>query len=82
MKLSFALGSHGFTPDSLECTSFVSMDMVGEAVLITAIHLELKAQVPGIGEALFNTCTEDAKTDHPMRRALKSVTFALSATLA
>jgi osmotically inducible protein OsmC len=82
MKLSFVLGHHGIRPDSLECTSTVTMDKVGEAMLITAIHMDLKAQVPGIDEALFNTCTEDAKTDHPMRRALKSVTFALSATLA
>lgn len=81
MKLSFVLGNHGFTPDSLECTATVTMDKVGEAMLITAIHLDLKAKVPGIDEALFNTCTEDAKANCPISQALKSVPITMSAKL-
>ncbi len=81
MKLSFVLGNHGFTPESLECTATVTMDKVGEAMLITGIHLDLKAMVPGIDEALFKTCTEDAKTKCPISQALKSVPITLSAKL-
>lgn len=81
MKLSFVLGNHGFTPERLECTSTVTMDKVGDAMLITAIHLDLKAKVPGIDSALFKTCTEDAKANCPISQALKSVPISLSAVL-
>lgn len=81
MKLSFVLGNHGFTPERLECTSTVTMDKVGEAMLITAIHLDLTAKVPGIDQALFNTCTEDAKANCPISQALKSVPITLTAKL-
>lgn len=81
MKLSFVLGNHGFTPARLECTSTVTMDKVGDAMLITAIHLDLKADLPGIDAALFNACTEDAKANCPISQALKSVPISMSAAL-
>jgi len=44
MKLSFELGSAGFIPESLEATSYVTL----EDGTITQSHLILKAKVPGI----------------------------------
>lgn len=81
MKLSFVLGNHGFTPERLECTSTVTMDKVGDAMLITGIHLDLTATVPGIDQALFTTCTDDAKANCPISQALKSVPITMSAKL-
>ena len=80
MKLSFVLGNHGFTPEKLECTSTVTMDKVGEAMLIVGIHLDLKAQVPGIDAEMFKTCTEDAKANCPISQLVK-VPVTMSASL-
>ena len=80
MKLSFVLGNHGFTPEMLECTSTVTMDKVGEAMLVVGVHLDLKAKVPGIDAATFKACTQDAKANCPISK-LMSVPVTLSAAL-
>lgn len=80
MKLSFVLGNHGFTPEKLECTSTVTMDKVGEAMLVVGVHLDLKAKVPGIDAATFKASTEDAKANCPISK-LMSVPVTLSAAL-
>ena len=66
MKLSFVLGGAGFTPESLEVTSTVSL----EDGTIKSSHLELKAKVPGIDDGKFKECAEDAKASCPVSKAL------------
>jgi lipoyl-dependent peroxiredoxin len=66
MKLSFILGGAGFTPESLEVTSTVTL----EDGTIKSSHLELKAKVPGISADKFNECAEDAKANCPVSKAL------------
>ena len=66
MKLSFVLGAAGFTPDSLEVTSTVSL----EDGVITSSHLALKAKVPGISQEKFDECAADAKLNCPVSKAL------------
>ena len=66
MKLSFVLGGAGFTPESLEVTSTVSL----EDGTIKSSHLELKAKVPGIDDSKFKECAEDAKASCPVSKAL------------
>jgi osmotically inducible protein OsmC len=68
MKLSFVLGGAGFTPDSLEVTSTVSL----EDGTITSSHLVLKASIPGITEEKFKECAEDAKANCPVSKVLKA----------
>lgn len=67
MKLSFVLGGAGFTPDSLECTSTVTL----EDGTITSSKLQLKAKVPGISKEKFDECAADAKANCPVSKALK-----------
>jgi len=67
MKLSFVLGGAGFTPDSIEATSTVTLDNG----VITGSHLEVKAKVPGISAEKFKECAEDAKANCPVSKALK-----------
>jgi osmotically inducible protein OsmC len=81
MKLSFVLGNHGFTPDELHCTCEILMGPVTGGTGIVGIHLDLKAKVPGIDQATFATCTEDAKVNCPISQVLKSVPITLSAEL-
>lgn len=66
MKLSFVLGAAGFTPESLEATSTVSLD----DGVITSSNIVLNAKVPGIDAAKFKECAEDAKANCPVSKAL------------
>jgi lipoyl-dependent peroxiredoxin len=77
MKLSFILGGAGFTPDSLEVTSTVSL----EDGVIKSSNLVLKASIPGISEEKFKECAEEAKTTCPVSKAL-NMEITLEASLA
>ena len=78
MKLSFILGKAGFTPKELATEAKVTLDAPG----ITAIHLELKANIPGITREQFQTAAEDAKENCPVSKALSSVPITMNITLA
>jgi osmotically inducible protein OsmC len=68
MKLSFVLGAAGFTPDSIETSSTVTIDNG----TITGSHLVVKAKVPGISKEKFEECAADAKTNCPVSKALNT----------
>lgn len=76
MKLSFVLGAAGFTPDSIETTSVVSL----EDGVIKSSQLTVKASVAGISEDRFLECAEEAKTNCPVSKAL-NVQITIDATL-
>jgi osmotically inducible protein OsmC len=64
MKLSFVLGSAGYTPETLETTCTITL---GDGA-ITESHLALKAKVPGITKEKFDECVADAKTNCPISK--------------
>ncbi|MBS1949190.1 MAG: OsmC family protein [Bacteroidetes bacterium] len=68
MKLSFVLQAAGFTAESLDVTSTVTL---GDGV-ITSSDLVLKAKVPGISEAKFKDAAEDAKQNCPISKSLNT----------
>ncbi len=68
MKLSFVLGAAGFTPETLEATATVSLDDGS----ITSSNIVLKATVPGIDEAKFKECADDAKANCPISKLLNT----------
>ena len=68
MKLSFVLGGAGFTPDSLDVTSTVTLDNGA----ITSSHLVLKASIPGISPEKFKEAAEDAKANCPVSKVLNA----------
>ena len=68
MKLSFVLQGAGFTPESLEVTSTVSID----EGTITSSELVLKARIPGISQEKFLESAEDAKANCPVSKLLNS----------
>jgi len=76
MKLSFVLGAAGFTPESIETTSVVSL----EEGVIKSSQLTVKASVPGISEDQFLQCAEDAKANCPVSKALNAQ-ITMNATL-
>src|SRR3954453_17309170 len=66
MKLTFSLGSAGFTPESLETTAYVTL----EEGTITQSRLALKAKVPGISKEKFEECAQEAQRSCPVSKLL------------
>jgi len=66
MKLSFVLGAAGFTPTSIETACTVNLE--GGAIIES--HLDIKAVVPGIDNAKFQECAEEAKATCPISKSL------------
>lgn len=78
MALSLILGKEGYTPDSLEATSEVTMD--ADKLEITASHLTLKAKIPNIDHDKFMECANAAKDNCPVSKAL-NLNISLDANL-
>ena len=80
MALAFALQGAGFTPDSLETTSTITLDPSSWAPTITQSALVLKAKIPGITSEKFQELAKGAEQGCPVSRVLKAE-ITLDATL-
>lgn len=80
MALAARLGEAGFTPALLETRAEVDLSLDG-GPRFSRIHLQLRAQVPGIGDERFREIAEDAKGNCPVSQALSAVPIELDATL-
>lgn len=77
MKLSFVLGAAGYTPESIEATSTISLNN-GK---IESSKLVVQAKVPGISVEKFQECVDEAKRECPVSKALSSLEITASAQL-
>ena len=59
MKLSFVLNAAGFTADTIDVNSTITL----EGGNITNAHLVVKVTVPGIDQEKFDECMEDVKAN-------------------
>jgi osmotically inducible protein OsmC len=80
MAFSAELGKAGFTPESIETTAVVTLDMHDKPT-VTKIHLTTKAKIPGIDKAKFDEISKGAKEGCPISRLLKAAEITLDATL-
>ena len=80
MALSAQLGTMGLTPERIATTASVSLDKVGEGFAITAVHLTVKAKVPGADAPQFQTAANNAKAGCPVSKVLNA-TITMEATL-
>lgn len=80
MALSGEITKAGLTPDSIETTALLTLD-VHPAPTITKIHLTTKAKIPGIDKAKFDELAHSAEVNCPVSRVLKAATITLDATL-
>ena len=80
MALAFGLQGAGITPDSLDVTAIVTLDVSGQAPTITSSHLVLKAKIPGITNEKFLEFAKGAEQGCPISRVLKAE-VSLEATL-
>jgi lipoyl-dependent peroxiredoxin len=81
MALSLILGEAGLTAEHMETTAEVTLDKVDDGYAITAVHLTLKAKIPGADQAKFDKLTAMAKAGCPVSKLLNA-RITLDATLA
>ena len=80
MALAFGLQGAGITPDSLEVTATVTLDVSSGTPTITESHLDLKGKIPGITNEKFQEFAKGAEQGCPVSRVLKAQ-VSLTATL-
>jgi lipoyl-dependent peroxiredoxin len=72
MALSAQLGTMNFTPQSLQTTAALSLEKLDAGWTISKIHLDLRARIPGITQAAFESAAESAKANCPVSRLFKA----------
>ena len=80
MALSMILGDAGLKADSIDTTAEVTLDKQDDGFAITAVHLVLKAKVPGATQQQFDELTTKAKEGCPVSKVLNA-NITLDATL-
>ncbi|MBM1181994.1 osmotically inducible protein OsmC [Pseudomonas lundensis] len=80
MALSMILGEAGLTAESIDTTAEVTLVKQDDGFAITAVHLVLKAKVPGATQQQFDELTTKAKEGCPVSKVLKAE-ITLDATL-
>jgi osmotically inducible protein OsmC len=80
MALSAQLGNAGITPESIDTTATVNLEKTDAGFTITAVHLDVKARVPGADKAAFDKAANDAKAGCPVSRVLNAA-ITMNATL-
>ncbi|MCI8208770.1 osmotically inducible protein OsmC [Pseudomonas sp. S25] len=80
MALSMILGGENLTAESIDTTADVTLDQVDGGFAITAVHLTLKAKVPGATQEQFDKLTAAAKEGCPVSKVLNAK-ITLDATL-
>ena len=83
MALSGDLGGAGFTPDEISTTAKVTVEpkQGGGGFVISGIHLDTVAKVPGVSDADFQRIAEGTKAGCPVSTALRAVPITLTAKL-
>lgn len=83
MAFSNVLAEAGFTPEGVETTAHVTLEMTDEdEPAITEIALHTEAEVPGIDNETFQQYATAAKEGCPVSKALAGTEITLDAKLA
>jgi lipoyl-dependent peroxiredoxin len=72
MALSVQLGNAGLTADRIDTQATVSFEKLEQGWTVTAVHLDVKADVPGTNAATFEKIANDAKLGCPISRLLNA----------
>ena len=72
MALSKELGEAGMTAERIETRADVTLDKQAGGFAITAVHLSLRAKIPGADRAAFEKAVENAKTGCPVSKVLNA----------
>jgi lipoyl-dependent peroxiredoxin len=80
MALSLILGQAKLTAEQMDTSAKVTLEQVEGGYAISAVHLTLKAKIPGADQATFEKLTGMAKAGCPVSKLLKAE-ITLDATL-
>jgi len=72
MALSAELGKAGMTAESIDTTAKLTLDKTDAGFSITAVHLDVKATIPGADKARFDEAAQNAEKGCPVSRVLKA----------
>ncbi len=72
MALSAELGKAGLTAENIRTEAAVTLEKSGEGFAITAVHLDLRAKVPGAERAAFEQAANAAKEGCPVSKLLNA----------
>jgi len=81
MALSLILGEAKLVAEQMDTSAKVTLEKVADGFSITAVHLTLKAKVPGADNAQFQELAAKAKAGCPVSK-LFNTNITLDATLA
>ena len=80
MALSLILGEAKLVAEQMDTSARVTLEKVEDGFSITAVHLSLKAKVPGADDATFQALAAKAKAGCPVSKLFKAE-ITLEATL-
>lgn len=80
MALSGQLGAAKLTAERIATTATVKLEKSDAGFTVTAVHLDVKAKVPGADKSAFDTAAENAKKGCPISRLLNAK-ITMTATL-
>jgi lipoyl-dependent peroxiredoxin len=80
MALSGQLGAVKLTPESINTAATVTIEKQGDGFTITAVHLDVRAKVPGASVEAFNAAAKKAKEGCPVSKVLNA-TITMDAVL-
>lgn len=80
MALSLILGQAGLTAEQMDTSAKVTLEQVEGGFAITAVHLTIKARIPGTDAATFADLAGKAKAGCPVSKLMKAE-ITLDATL-
>ncbi len=72
MAFSGQLGNAGMTAQSIDTKATLTMEKTEAGFTVTAIHLDVKAKIPGGDKAAFQKAAEEAKKNCPISRLLNT----------
>ncbi len=72
MALSAQLGGAGITPEQISTQAAVSLEKVDAGFAITAVHLTVRARIPGADQAKFMEAANAAKAGCPVSKVLNA----------
>ena len=80
MALSLILGEAKLVAERMDTTARVTLEQVDGGYAITAVHLTLRAKIPGADQATFEALASKAKAGCPVSKLFKA-DISLDATL-
>jgi len=72
MAFSGQLGQANLNPESIATTATLTLEKTDAGMTVTAIHLAVRAKVPGADRAAFDKAASNAKTGCPISRLLNT----------